>query len=285
MAMSAFYGRSDDNQSALTIRTALDCGIRMFDTADMYGMGHNEELVGISLKNCRHDVVIATKAGIYRENGKSLSNGSKDHIISSCNGSLNRLRTDYIDLYQYHRPDRNVPITESLEAFHTLVLTGKVRYIGVCNFSYDQLKLAAESFPIVSVQNEYSLLSKMENESILTYCESRGISFIAYSPLAKGLLAGKKAESLGVDDYRASHPWFKDATYEENRKKFILLQELADLKGTSPSCLALAWIIHSSPQLLPIVGARTPEQIKSNADVLSIRLTTEEFSMIDQLFQ
>ena len=285
MGMSAFYGMSDDRLSVESIQAALHCGIKLFDTADMYGDGHNEELLGRTLKNCRHDVVLATKAGIYRENGRSLSNGRKQYIIDACERSLHRLDTDYIDLYQYDRPDRNVPIEESLEAFRLLTDSGKVRYIGVSNFTAEQLEQAAACFPLVSIQNEHSLLNKSKNEAILSCCERRDLALLAYSSLGRGLLAGKRAETLGTDDYRATLPWYKGRDYRDIRAKVRQLQQLAELKATNTASLALAWLIRASTRIIPIAGARSPEQVKANAEALTIELAADEFEFIRALFE
>ncbi|HET9836302.1 MAG TPA: aldo/keto reductase, partial [Rhodanobacteraceae bacterium] len=248
MGMSEFYGAHDDAESVRTIQHALDVGLNFLDTADMYGSGANEQLVGKTIRDRRDEVFLATKFGIVRDPGdpsrRSIS-GRPDYVRSACDASLKRLGVDHIDLYYQHRVDRDVPIEETVGAMAELVRAGKVRFLGLSEPSELTIERAQEVFPITAVQSEYSLWTRDPEDGILQTCEKLGIGFVPYSPLGRGFLTGaiRSRDDFGLDDFRRSNPRFQEGNFAKNLALVDKVHEIAAAKGCSPAQLALAWVL------------------------------------------
>jgi aryl-alcohol dehydrogenase-like predicted oxidoreductase len=287
MGMSEFYSGRDDQASLATLKRAHELGVRFWDTADMYGPFINEELLGKALKGIRTDITLATKCGIMRGNdGARLGiNGSHDYIKASCEASLKRLGVDVIDLYYLHRPDPKTPVEESAAALGELVKEGKVKAIGVSEFSPEQLRAANAVFPITALQTEYSLWSRDPENDILATCRSLGISFVAYSPLGRGFLTGaiKKFEDLAADDYRRLSPRFVGGNFAKNLDLVGKIQALAQEKGCTPSQLALAWVMAQGADIVPIPGTKRIPYLEENLGALNVSLSAGELKAIDAI--
>lgn len=288
MGMSEFYGTTDEQQSIATIHRALDLGINFLDTADMYGVGHNEKLVGKAIKERRDEVVLATKFGNMRgDDGSFLGvNGKPEYVRKSCEASLRRLGVDTIDLYYQHRVDPDTPIEDTVGAMAELVEEGKVRYLGLSEASADTIRRANEVHPITALQTEYSLFTRDVEERILPACRELGISFVAYSPLGRGILTGKikKAGDLEENDYRRKYnPRFKGENFEKNLELVRYIEELAERKGCTPAQLALAWLLARGDDIVPIPGTKHAEYVEENAAAAKIELSGEEISKIDEI--
>ncbi len=285
MGMSEFYGQSDDKESIATIHDALDSGITFFDTADTYGMGKNEELVGRALKRRRNEAIIATKFGNIRgEDGSFIGvNGQPEYVKTACNSSLKRLGVDYIDLYYLHRVDTKTPIEDTVGAMAELVREGKVRYIGLSETSANTLRRANAVHPITALQTEYSLWSRDVEREILTTCRDLGIGFVAYSPLGRGFLAGKikRFEDLTVDDNRRKSPRFQGERFRKNLEVVKELEELAKEKGCKASQLALAWLLSRGNDIVPIPGTKRRKYLQENIHALDIKLTKEDMNKME----
>lgn len=289
MGMSEFYGQRDDAQSLDTLAAALEHGITFLDTADMYGSGHNEELIGRFLKGRRDQVVLATKFGIVRElgvAGRRIDN-SPAYIRAAAEASLRRLGTDVIDLYYMHRRNPDVPIEESVGAMAGLVQAGKVRQIGLSEVSAETLRRAHAVHPIAAVQSEYSLWTRdAERNGVLETCRDLGTTFVAYSPLGRAFLAGAVTDisTLAADDFRRVSPRFADEALAQNTRLVEALADLAFDLGAKPAQVALAWLLAKHDNVVPIPGTKRRAYLAENAAAATIRLTAEQVAALDTLF-
>ena len=288
MGMSEFYGPSDDEQSLATLAAALDLGINFFDTADMYGVGHNERLLGRFLKGRRDSVVLATKFGNVRgPNGERLGvSGTPDYVRSACDASLERLGIDTIDLYYQHRVDPNTPIDETVGAMKGLVEAGMVRFLGLSECSVATLRKAHAVHPITAVQIEYSLWSREPEEEMLAACRELGVAFVAYSPLGRSFLTGavSSPDALADDDFRRSNPRFSGEALKTNLALVEALKDFAAGKGVTSAQIALAWILGKDDNIVPIPGTRRQKYLEENVAATRIRLSPDEIAALDALF-
>ncbi len=287
MGMSEFYGTPDENRAIKTLQRALDRGITFFDTADMYGPFTNEKLVGRVLEPHRHEVTIATKFGIVREEDGTHHgvNGRPSYVKKACDASLQRLGIDHIDLYYLHRVDPEVPIEETVGAMGRLVEAGKVRYLGLSEAAADTLRRANAEHPITALQTEYSLWSRDPEDEILPTCRDLGIGFVPYSPLGRGFLTGRfqSPEDLPEDDWRRHNPRFQGKNFEKNLDLVDEVKRLASKKGVAPAQLALAWVLHQDDDVVPIPGTTNPDHLDENIGALDVELSTEELDRIDEI--
>ncbi len=288
MGMSEFYGPSDDMESIATIHRALELGVTLLDTADMYGPFTNEELVGRAQRGRRDRVVLATKCGIVRDpTNKTLRgiDGSPAYIKEACDASLRRLGVDHVDLYQLHRVDPATPIEESVGAMADLVRAGKTRAIGLSEASAATLRRAQKVHPLASVQSEYSLWSRDPEDEVLPACRELGIGFLAYSPLGRGFLTGqiKRFDDLARDDYRRFSPRFQGENFEKNLALVARVEEIAGAKSCTPSQLALAWLLAQAPFVVPIPGTKRRTYLEENVRGVDVKLTREDLMRIDEV--
>ncbi len=279
MGMSEFYGSTDEQESVNVIHRALDLGLTFFDTADMYGSGHNEELLGRALRNRRHEAVIATKFGNVRgENRQFLGiNGKPEYVRSACDASLRRLGVDVIDLYYQHRVDPNTPIEDTVGAMSDLVRQGKVRFLGLSEAGPDTIRRAHAIHPITALQTEFSLWSR-EPEL--------GIGFVAYSPLGRGFLTGrfKSPADLEPGDWRRNSPRFQGENFDRNLKLVSEIQTIASEKHVEPSQLALAWVLAQGDDIVPIPGTKRAHYLEENVAAAQLTLTQDDLARINSLF-
>ncbi|MBL4781111.1 MAG: aldo/keto reductase [Porticoccaceae bacterium] len=284
MGMSEFYGSSDEGESIATLHGALDLGVNFFDTADMYGSGRNEELIGRAFKGKWDNVVLATKFGFLRdaEGGWNGLDCSPAYIKKACEASLKRLNTDVIDLYYAHRIDPNVPIEDTVGAMKDLVDAGKVRYIGLSEASSEELQRASKVHTITALQTEYSLWSRDVEADILATCRDLDIGFVPYSPLGRGFLTGaiQSRESLEADDYRLASPRFQEQALEENKKFLALVEAVSEDKGISPAQVALAWVLNQGEGIFPIPGTRKISRLQENLAALAVNFSAAELTDI-----
>jgi len=281
MGMSEWYGPTDDEESLATIKYAFDRGLNFFDTADVYGNGHNETLLGKAIKEIRHDVILATKFG-FLSNEAGL-NGRPEYVRKACDASLRRLRTDYIDLYYLHRIDPEVPLTETVGAMADLVSEGKVRYLGLSEVSAASLRKACMVHPVTALQSEYSIWVRDIETDIMTTCRELGVAVVPYSPLGRGFLTGRlsQPDQLGESDYRKDIPLFLPGNFEANLNIVKELKKIADSKNCKPGQIALAWLIAQGDDIFPIPGTKRKTWLKENIESLQVTLTAEEISRIN----
>lgn len=288
MGMSDYYGPCEDAGSVEVIQAAIAAGVRMLDTADAYGTGRNEELLGATVQGRRHEVLIATKFAVIRSaDGRFLGvSGRPEYVRSACEASLRRLRVETIDLYYQHRLDPEVPIEDTIGAMADLVKTGKVRYLGMSECSAASLRRAAAVHPITAVQSEYSLWSRDPETELLAACEQLGVSFVAYSPLGRGMLTGafRSPDELDRHDVRREHPRFSADNFAHNRGLVDHLEALALERGCTPAQLALAWLLDRSARVIALPGTRNVARLHENLAAHDLQLSADERAQLDALF-
>lgn len=288
MGMSEFYGNTDEAESLRTIHRAIDSGVSLLDTADMYGPFTNEILLSKVLKERRKEVVLATKFGIVRSATDPTVrgfNGSPEYCKKACEDSLKRLGIDTIDLYYLHRLDQNIPIEETIGAMTELVKEGKIRYIGLSEIAPATLRKAFKEHPVTALQTEYSLWSREPEDEIIPTCRELGVGFVPYSPLGRGFLTGeiKSFDDLAVDDFRRMSPRFQGENFEKNLLLVDKIRKLANEKGCTASQLALAWVMAQGNDIFPIPGTKRVKYLEENIAAAEIKLSVEELAEINTI--
>jgi aryl-alcohol dehydrogenase-like predicted oxidoreductase len=286
MGMSEFYGPTDEAEGIATIHRALDLGVTLLDTADVYGPHTNEVLVGKAIKGRRNGVVIATKFGIVRDPSQPERrgiSGKPEYVRASCEASLKRLGVETIDLYYQHRIDRSTPIEETVGEMSRLVAEGKVRYLGLSEAAPATLERACAIHPIAALQTEYSLFYREPEQAILPACRRLGVGFVGYSPLGRGLLGGtiRKADDLTPDDWRLQSPRYQGDNLAHNVALVERVEAIAAAKGCTSAQLAIAWALAQGEEIVPIPGTKRIKYLEQNLAALEIRLTTEELRALD----
>ena len=277
MSLSGIYGAAEDSQSEDLIRRAVELGIDHLDSSDMYGWGHNEELVGRAIKGVRDRIVLATKFGQVRREGQANGvDGRPQYVRRACEESLQRLGVEMIDLYYQHRVDPSVPIEETIGAMSRLVEEGKVRFLGLSEAKPDTIRRAHQVHPISAVQTEYSLLYRTEAEETRETTRQLGIGFVAYAPLGRGFFTGSIKSLADVDNRRAAHPRFQAENFAHNRALVARIEKLAADKGCTPAQITLAWVLAQGPDVVAIPGTRYAERLAQNLGALKVMLTPEE---------
>jgi len=289
MGMSEFYGARDDDESIATIHHALERGIDLLDTADIYGPYINEELVGRAIRGRRDDVVLATKFGFVRDPAdpaKRQIDGRPERVRDACDASLRRLGVDTIDLYYLHRADARVPIEDTVGAMADLVHAGKVRWLGLSEVNAQTLERACATHPIAALQSEYSLWTRDPEEDMLDACERLGVGFVAYSPLGRGFLTGaiRSPDDFEPDDYRRHSPRFQGENFARNLALVDTVTAIAAGKGCTPAQLALAWVLAQRSYIVPIPGTKRRKYLNENLAALEIPLSDGDLAAIDSAF-
>ncbi len=288
MGMSEFYGTYDDAVSASVIHRAIDLGVTFIDTADMYGVGHNEELIGRAIKGRRNGLIIATKFGNVRgPNGERLGiSGTPEYVKSACDASLKRLGVDVIDLYYQHRVDPNTPIEDTVGAMADLVKVGKVRYLGLSEAAPQTIRRAHKVHPITALQTEYSLWSREPEAEILPTLRELGIGFVPYSPLGRGFLTGRFTSNndLPDGDFRKISPRFYGENFDVNRALVRVVEEIAAANHATPAQIALAWVLAQGDDIVPIPGTKRLAYLEDNLGALKVTLSTSDKVALDQAF-
>lgn len=289
MGMSDFYTGGDPAEARATLQHALELGVNLLDTADMYGPYLNEELIGEVMRGQRQKVFLATKFGILRDPANPAVrgvNGRPDYVRQSIDGSLRRLGCEHIDLYYLHRVDPNVPIEDTVGAMAELVQAGKVRYIGLSEASAEIIERAHKVHPLTAVQSEYSLWTRDPEAEVLPLCRRLGIGFVPYSPLGRGFLSGaiNSAEQLAADDYRRSSPRFQGDHLQQNLQLVQQLEQIATGYGCSKAQLALAWVLAQDLHIIPIPGTKRRSYLEQNLAALSLQLGQEDLATLNRIF-
>jgi aryl-alcohol dehydrogenase-like predicted oxidoreductase len=287
MGMSAFYGGSDEAQSIAVIHRALELGVTLFDTAEMYGPHTNEVLLGKALKGRRDQAFIATKFGINRQaDGSAITDGSPANVRRAVEGSLSRLGVDHIDLYYQHRVDPNTPIEETVGAMGELVKEGKVRFLGLSEAAPATLRRGHAEHPITALQTEYSLWSREPEDELLATVRDLGIGFVPYSPLGRGFLSGdiKSIDDLAPDDFRRTNPRFSGDNFQKNLDLVAAVSAIAADKGVTAAQLALAWVLAQGEDLVPIPGTRRIATLEQNVAAADVVLTPDDLARIEAVF-
>lgn len=288
MGMSeSYYGPAEEAKCIETIRQAYyEAGVTFFDTADIYGVGENERLVGKAIKDFREKIVLATKFGLVKDpnSNERLVKANREYVFAACNASLERLQTSYIDLLYLHRLDPQVPIEETVGAMAELVKQGKVRHIGLSEVSESILRRAHAVFPITALQTEYSLCTRVPAENILPVCEELGIGYVAYSPLGRGILSGSLDTTvLDAKDKRRNLPRFTGDNFDKNKKLVADLTQLANDKGVELPVLALAWLLHKNDNLVPLFGTKNLANVLRNSNAVKVKLDKQEIALIESI--
>ncbi|MGH9684055.1 MAG: aldo/keto reductase [Candidatus Acidiferrales bacterium] len=287
MGMSEFYGQTDDNESIATLHHAIDRGVTLLDTADMYGVGRNEELVGRAIEKRRNEVAIATKFGNVRGADGSYQgvSGRPEYVRKACEASLRRLRISTIDLYYQHRVDSDVPIEETVGAMARLVEQGKVRYLGLSEAAPQTIRRAHQTHPIAALQTEYSLWTRDPEDELLRVCRELGIGFVPYSPLGRGFLTGQfqKFDDLAPDDFRRQSPRFQGENFRKNLQLVDRIKQIAAEKRCTPAQLALAWVLAQGGDLVPIPGTKRRKYLDDNLGALDVSLSASDLARIDEI--
>ena len=286
MSLSGTYGPSDDNAAEALLQRAVELGVDHFDSSDMYGWGHNEELLGRALKGRPDKIVIATKFGQTRQPGGANGvNGRPKSVQQACEASLKRLGIDTIDLYYQHRVDPGVPVEDTVGAMSRLIEQGKVRHLGLCEAHPERIRRAHAVHPIAAVQSEYSLLYRQEAEETRKTTRDLGISFVAYAPLGRSLLAGVVPDfaNLAEGDTRARHPRFAGENFQKNRALVERVEAIAADKRCTVAQLCLAWLLAQGPDVIPIPGTKRIERLEENLGALQVRLTPEEAKTVSEV--
>ena len=285
MGMSEFYGDRDDDESVATIHRALDLGVTLLDTADMYGIGDNEELVGKAVDGRREQVVLATKFGNVRSKDAAERSirGDAAYVREACDASLRRLGVDHIDLYYQHRVDPKTPIEETVGAMAELVRAGKVGYLGLSEASADTIRRAHAVHPITALQTEWSLWSREIEDELVPLCRELRIGIVPYSPLGRGLLTGRyrSASDFGSDDFRSAHPRVAGENFERNLRMVDALTDLAKARDVTASQLALAWVQHRGADVVPIPGTKRRTYLESNVAAATLELSADDLAAIE----
>jgi aryl-alcohol dehydrogenase-like predicted oxidoreductase len=288
MGMSEFYGPADEAEAVATIELALELGVTMLDTADMYGMGANEELVGRAIADRRDEVVLATKFGLVRDpenpTARGIS-GRPDYVHRACDASLRRLQVDHIDLYYQHRVDSDVPIEETVGAMSELVEQGKVRYLGLSEASAETIRRAHAVHPITALQSEYSLWTREVEDEVLPTLRELGIGLVAYSPLGRGFLTGRitSTDELAPDDFRRSNPRFQGENLTRNLAIVERVQQIAREHDALPGQIALAWLLARGEDIVPIPGTKRRAYLEQNIAAVEIELSDDDVRRLDEV--
>lgn len=287
MGMSEFYGPRDEYESIATLRRTLDLGVTFLDTADVYGLGRNEELVGKAIQGRRQEVVLATKFGIVRDmNGNFVGiSGRPEYVRQACDASLRRLSAEVIDLYYQHRVDPDTPIEETVGAMAELVRAGKVRYLGLSEAAPATLRRAAATHPIAALQTEYSVWSREPEKEIIPTCREVGIGFVAYSPLGRGFLTGQitRIDDLAPDDWRRTSPRFQSENFQRNLELVERVRDVAAQKRCTAAQLVLAWLLAQGEDIVPIPGTKRREYLKENVGALEVTLTEADLARLAEI--
>jgi len=286
MGMSMAYGEPNDAESIATLERALELGVTLLDTADMYGGGHNEKLLSRVLKHRREQICLATKMGFVQTADGYRIDSSPAYIRVACEASLKRLGVEVIDLYYLHRVDKSTPVEESMLVLAELVKSGKIRHIGLSEVKPATIRRAAAIHPIAAVQTEYSLWQREPELAILPTCRELGIGFVPYSPLGRGFLTGKVTDitTLASDDFRRVLDRFQGNNFSENKKLLVILEEMAKAKGCTVAQLSLAWVLAQGADIVPIPGTKKIKYLEENIGATAVQLSADELAAINQVF-
>ena len=288
MGLSEFYGQpASMDEGCKLIHHALEQGVNFFDTADMYGDGHNEKLLAEALRGRREEAVIATKFGIVRQNGEYARTicGTPEYVRKACHESLKRLDTDYIDLYYIHRVDDNTPIEETIGEMARLVEEGKVRALGISEASAETLRRAHAVYPVSALQSEYSMLTRDPEDELLELTKELNITFVPYSPICRGLLSTSRIDSNDSSDFRRHLPRFQGTAYDKNKSIAAALSEVSDEKGCTLAQLSLAWVMAQEENIVPIPGTTKNKNLDANIAAVQVKLTDSELARIEAILR